>query len=229
MGNVADNLARLEERICAAAERAGRARSGIKLVAVTKTVSAERVNEAIDAGITAIGENRVQEARDKWPFLKGEVERHLIGRLQRNKAGKAVELFDMVESVDRPALAEALSKRALNAGRKLPILVEVNISGEASKAGVEPSALRGLIEEVADLPGIQVQGLMTIGPMTGEEGIIRGAFRELRRIADELSCETPPGMEMKWISMGMSGDFEIAIEEGANIVRVGSAIFGDRN
>lgn len=229
MGIIAENLARVEERIESAAVRSGRTRDDIRLVAVTKTVASERVNEAIDAGVKAIGENRVQEARDKWPHLKAVVERHLIGRLQRNKAGKAVELFDMIESVDRTSLAEAISRRAEAAGTVMPVLLEVNISGEPSKAGVEPDLVRSMIEEVAPLSGIRVQGLMTIGPMTRDESAIRSSFRKLRHIAGELSGTAPPGVAIKWLSMGMSGDYEIAIEEGANIVRVGSAIFGERS
>jgi len=228
MGTIAENLARVEERIEAAAARAGRSREEILLVAVTKTVDPARVNEAIDAGVKAIGENRVQEARGKWPDLKPGPERHLIGRLQRNKAGRAVELFDLIESVDRAPLADAISRRAESAGKVVPVLLEVNVSGEASKAGAAPDQVRGLLEEVAPLPGIRVKGLMTIGPMTRDEPTIRRAFQSLRGIAENLAGAGISGVEMKWLSMGMSGDFEIAVEEGAHIVRIGSAIFGDR-
>ncbi len=229
MSAIARNLAVVNDRIAAAAARAGRSRDDILLVAVTKTVPSGRVNEAISAGVGAIGENRVQEARAKWPGLRGDVEKHLIGRLQRNKVSRAVELFDWIESVDRIELAEEISKRAVAVGKVMPVLVEVNSSGETSKAGVSPKEAGALIERAALLPGIRVEGLMTIGPLTPDEEAVRLAFRETRRLFDRLRDEPPRGAEMNRLSMGMSGDFEIAVEEGAHIVRIGSAIFGDRS
>ena len=222
------SLRRVEARIAAAAERAGRDPAEVLLVAVTKTVPAERINEAIRAGVRAIGENRVQEAESKWGGLLPGPERHMVGRLQRNKAGKAVDLFDRIQSIDGLRLAEAVSRRAEAAGRRIPVLIEVNTSGEESKAGVEPEGLRPLLQETAGLPGISADGLMTIGPLTEDAGTVRAAFRRLRLLFDGLREHPVPGTDMRHLSMGMSGDFEIAIEEGATIVRVGTAIFGAR-
>ncbi len=222
------DLESVEDRIRAACMRAGRARRDVRLVAVTKTVDADRINEAIRAGVRFIGENRVQEARDKFPHLIPVEGRHLIGSLQRNKAGKAVELFDLIESVDRASLAEALSRLAVQAGRELPVLIEVNTSGEESKAGVAPGDAGDLVRAAGALPNLAVRGLMTIGPLTDDRDRIRSAFASLRDLRDALAGEDIPGVELKHLSMGMSSDFEIGIEEGATIVRVGSAIFGRR-
>jgi pyridoxal phosphate enzyme (YggS family) len=222
------SLRRVEARIAAAAERAGRDPAEVLLVAVTKTVPAERINEAIRAGVRAIGENRVQEAESKWGGLLPGPERHMVGRLQRNKAGKAVDLFDRIQSIDGLRLAEAVSRRAEAAGRRIPVLIEVNTSGEESKAGVEPEGLRALLQETAGLPGISADGLMTVGPLTEDARTVRAAFRRLRLLFDGLREHPVPGTDMRHLSMGMSGDFEIAIEEGATIVRVGTAIFGAR-
>jgi pyridoxal phosphate enzyme (YggS family) len=221
-------LRRVEARIAAAAERAGRDPAEVLLVAVTKTVPVERINEAVRAGVRAIGENRVQEAESKWGALLPGPERHMVGRLQRNKAGKAVDLFDRIQSIDGLRLAEAVSRRAETAGRRIPVLVEVNTSGEESKAGVEPEGLRALLEGMAGLPGIVPDGLMTFGPLTEDRGAVRAAFRGLRLLFDALRENPVGGVELRHLSMGMSGDFEIAIEEGATIVRVGTAIFGAR-
>ncbi|NNE09644.1 MAG: YggS family pyridoxal phosphate-dependent enzyme [Gemmatimonadetes bacterium] len=222
------DLESVEDRIRAACMRSGRRRREVRLVAVTKTVEAERINEAIRAGVRFIGENRVQEARDKFPLLIPVEGRHLIGQLQRNKAGKAVELFDLVESVDRISLAEALSRRAAQLERELPVLIEVNTSGEESKAGIAPGGAPELVEAAAALPNLSVRGLMTIGPLTQDQEKIRAAFRTLRELRDSLAQKEIPGADLEHLSMGMSGDFEIGIEEGATIVRVGSAIFGRR-
>ncbi|MBN1826985.1 MAG: YggS family pyridoxal phosphate-dependent enzyme [Candidatus Eisenbacteria bacterium] len=228
MPAIAENLRLVRERIAAAATRAGRDPEGILLLAVSKRIPAESVNEAIRAGVRAIGENRVQEAEAKWPALITGPERHLVGRLQRNKAGKAVELFDRIQSIDSLRLAEAVSRRSEAIGRRTPILLEVNISGEASKAGVTPAVLRDLAAGVAPLPGLLLEGLMTIGPLTGDEGAIRDAFRRMRGLFEDLRDRPVPGARMEILSMGMSDDFEIAVEEGTTLVRVGTAIFGPR-
>ncbi len=222
------NLRQVRDRIAAAAARAGRDPESVLLVAVTKNVPPDRINEAIRAGAPAIGENRVQEAESKWPEILAGPERHMVGSLQRNKAGKAVELFDRIQSIDSVRLAEAVSRRAEAAGRKIPVLVEVNVSGEESKAGVDPEGVRGLLDGIAGLPGILPDGLMTIGPLTGDAERIRAAFRSLRRLFDALRSDPVGGIAMRHLSMGMSEDFEIAVEEGATMVRVGTAIFGER-
>ncbi len=198
------------------------------LVAVGKRFPADVVNEAIRAGVKAIGENRVQEAEGKWPDLLDGPERHMVGRLQRNKAGKAVELFDRIQSIDSGRLAEAVSRRAAAIGKRIPVLVEVNVSGEESKAGVDPDRVRETIERIAPLEGIVVDGLMTIGPLTGDREKIREAFRRFRGLADDLRGRPVEGTEMRHLSMGMTGDYEIAVEEGATMVRLGTAIFGAR-
>ncbi len=226
--SVKERLRAVEARIAAAADRTGRNPGEILLVAVTKTISPARINEAIEAGVTAIGENRVQEARDKFDEVREGPVRHLIGHLQRNKAGRAVELFDRIDSIDSVRLAGAVSRRAEALGRTIPVLVEVNVSGEASKSGLAPDVLRAVLEEIAPLEGIKVEGLMTIGPLTDDREEIRSAFRRLREGAEEINARPITGIEIKHLSMGMSGDFEIGIEEGATIVRVGSAIFGQR-
>jgi len=228
MGEITRNLRDVQDRIARAAERAGRDPKDVLLVAVTKTVSADRINEAIDAGVKAIGENRVQEAEAKWPDLHPGPERHMVGSLQRNKAGRAVELFDRIQSVDREKLAEAISRRAAEAGKVIPVLVEVNVSGEESKAGVPPAGLTALLTRMAALEGIRVEGLMTIGPWTTDGDRIRESFRLLRGLFEERREKPIEGIAMEHLSMGMSGDFEMAIEEGATMVRVGTAIFGTR-
>jgi pyridoxal phosphate enzyme (YggS family) len=225
---IPENLERVRERIAAAAARAGRDPSDILLVVVTKRFPAETINEAIRAGVAAIGENRVQEAEAKWPDVLAGPERHMVGKLQRNKAGKAVELFDRIQSIDGERLAEAVSRRAEGAGRRMPVLVEVNVSGEESKAGVDPAGVRDLVERITPLPGIAVDGLMTIGPLTDDRDRIRRAFRELRGIFEDLRANPVEGAVMKHLSMGMTDDFEIAVEEGATMVRLGTAIFGPR-
>jgi len=228
MPGIAENLKALRARIAAAAERSGRDPESITLVAVSKRFPAETVNEAIRAGVAAIGENRVQEAEAKFPALLDGPERHLVGHLQRNKAGKAAALFDRIQSIDSLRLAEAVSRRAEALGKRIPVLLEVNISGEASKAGTAPENLRELAEGCAPLPGILLEGLMTVGPLTEDADAIREAFRRMRGLFDDLRERPVPGAAMEVLSMGMSGDFEIALEEGATLIRVGTAIFGPR-
>jgi len=228
MAGIADNIARLTERIEAAAGRAGVPADGIRMVAVTKVTPVDRILEALDAGITCIGENRVQEADSKFPEIGRRAEWHLVGHLQSNKAAKAAELFDVVHSVDSLRIAEVLSRRAVEAGRTLEALVQVNTSGEASKFGVEPKEAVSLVERAAPLPGLRLHGLMTIGPFRPDPEAARPSFHALRKLSEKIASLKIEGVDMKWLSMGMSGDFEVAIEEGANLIRVGTAIFGPR-
>ena len=214
-------------RIARAAGRAGRAPEAIRLVAVVKTVPPERVAEALGLGITDLGENRVQEAKATIAAIgRGSASWHMIGHLQRNKAGHAVELFDRVDSVDDLELAQALSRRAAAVGRTLPVLIEVNVSGEPTKHGVAPDAARPLAEAVAALPHLALDGLMTVGPAVDSAAAARPDFAALRGLRDTL--EAALGRRLPELSMGMSGDFEVAIEEGSTMVRVGSALFGPR-
>jgi hypothetical protein len=220
-------LDEVRDRLQAAAVRSGRSVAEVTLVAVTKTVAAETVRAALAEGLTDLGENRVQEAQAKIPAVGRDRARwHLIGHLQRNKAGRAVELFDRVHSVDDADLAEALSRRAVVAGRTLPVLVEVNVSGEASKFGVAPADLEPLLERVALLPGLGLDGLMTVGPLVERAEDARAGFARLRGLRDR--AEQRLGRRLPQLSMGMSGDYEVAVEEGSTMVRVGTAIFGSR-
>ena len=224
MRTVAENVTVIRERIAAAADKAGRSVREIRLVAVTKTQPAELVREALDAGIDEIGENYVQEAEAKFAELGAvTATRHLIGHLQTNKAGKAVALFDMVQSVDRVAVARALGRRAEALGRTVDALVEVNISGEESKFGVPPERARDLAAEVAAVPGIRLRGLMGIGPWGAPEARTREGFRLLARLFEQL-----PDAHREVLSIGMTGDFEAAIAEGSTRVRIGTGIFGAR-
>ncbi len=222
---------RLDEirgRIAAAAARSGRPAERVTLVGVTKTVAADVVAAAVAQGLHDLGENRVQEAQAKIAAVGRAAARwHLIGHLQRNKAGRAVELFDRVHSVDDAELAEALSRRAVAAGRALPVLVEVNVAGEASKFGVAPTELEALLERVAAQPGLRLDGLMTVGPPVDEPGAARPVFARLRELRERARERL--GLELAELSMGMSGDYEVAVEEGSTMVRVGTALFGARS
>jgi pyridoxal phosphate enzyme (YggS family) len=224
--DVGANLARVRERIARAAERSGREAAGIRLVAVSKLVEAERVREAVAAGATDLGENYVQEAEQKRPLVPGPVRWHLIGHLQRNKAAKAAALFDVVQTIDDARTAAALARHARQRGRELEVLLQVNTSGEATKSGVAPEAAGALLEAVTAEEGIRTVGLMTIGRWDPDPEKARPEFRLLARLAEQLRERY--GVPLPWLSMGMSHDFEVAIEEGASIVRVGTAIFGAR-
>jgi pyridoxal phosphate enzyme (YggS family) len=223
---LAANLERVSERIARAAERSGRAASDVTLVAVTKTVAPERILEAVAAGVTHFGENRVQEAEVKYGpggIPRGGLTLHMIGTLQRNKARRAAALFDWVQSVDRPELARALDSAA---AKPLPVLFEVNLTGEPSKSGVEPAGLPALADAVVGCANLRPLGLMTIARLDAPESELRRTFAELRGLLDKLRA-THPG-DWRHLSMGMSSDYEIAIEEGATIVRLGRALFGER-
>jgi len=213
------NVAQVEAKITAACTRAGRKRDDVTLVAVTKTFPAIAVDYAVAAGIKDVGENRVQEARDKQPETTARARWHLIGHLQSNKAKDAVRLFDAVDSVDSLALAEKLARAAEGAGKRQDVLLEVNIGREEQKSGALPEEVAGLVAAIGGLPALHLRGLMSIPPVgTAEE--TRRWFRELRALRDRHQLEQ--------LSMGMSEDFETAIEEGSTMVRVGRAIFGAR-
>jgi hypothetical protein len=217
--SIRDNIAAVEERIARACARAGRAREDVKLVAVSKTFPAEFVDEVIAAGITDIGENRVQEARDKKPLVRGSVLWHLIGHLQTNKAKDAVKLFDVIEAVDSLDLAEKLARAAEGHGKTIEVMLQVNIGDEAQKSGLARGDVDAVAKQVAALASLRLIGLMAIPPV-GTPDESRPYFRELRSMRDALG--------LKELSMGMSEDFEAAIEEGSTMVRVGRAIFGSR-
>jgi PLP dependent protein len=213
------NLIAVERRIAAACDRAGRRREEVALVAVTKTFPAAAVQAVIDAGATDVGENRVQEARDKHPETRGTARWHLIGHLQSNKVKDAVRLFDVIQTVDSVALAARIGRAAEAAGKLQDILIEVNLGGEDQKAGIGAGAVQTLASEIATFPAVRLLGLMAIPPH-GDPEATRPYFRQLRELRDRT--------ELKELSMGMTDDFEVAIEEGATIIRVGRAIFGSR-
>lgn len=217
--DVRANLERVRQRVAEAAERSGRAASDVLLIGVSKTVDVNRIRDAVAAGLAALGENRVQEAKAKIAELGRPVPWHLVGHLQTNKAKDAVELFDVIQSVDRLALAEELDGRAKARSRSLDVLLEVNVGGEPQKSGFAPDAVGSALERLTRFDALRVRGLMVIPPVgTPEES--RGWFRALRKLAERHG--------LRELSMGMSADFEVAIEEGATMVRVGAAIFGAR-
>ena len=216
------------DRIAAAAKRAGRDPSSVRLVTVTKTVAPERIREAVAAGAAILGENRVQEAKEKIEALGSIASWHLIGRLQTNKAKYAVRLFDLIHSVDTIGLARELDKQAAKTGKVQDVLIEVSIAGEASKAGMAVREAPALVRGVASLRHVRVRGLMTMPPYSEDPDDSRPFFRVLRELAEAIAKENIPGVSMQEVSMGMSGDFEVAVEEGATLVRVGTAIFGER-
>ena len=217
-------LASVRERMAAAQARAGLAHP-VTIVAVTKTLPPEAVRAAVAAGLGAVGENRVQEGLEKQDALPGlAVEWHLIGSLQQNKARRAAGRFALIHSVDRPSLAAELDRRVPDGARQ-PVLVQVNCSGEPQKGGVEPAALAALLDTVRNCPRLDLRGLMTMAELTDDAGPQRAAFGLLRRLRDAARAE---GHELPELSMGMSGDFEVAVEEGATMVRLGTILFGGR-
>ena len=224
--DLAANLEAVRHRIDAACQRAGRDPSSVTLVAVTKTQPPEVVTEASKAGLLLFGENKVQEAKAKIPLCPGHLRWHMIGHLQSNKCRDAVALFQMIESVDSLHLAEEISRRADQAGKTMPILLEVNAVGEASKFGYPPDQLLAELSQVNALPRIEVHGLMGVPPWTPDPEKVRPVFRQLRELKER--CEQLLGAPLPHLSMGMTGDFEVAIEEGATVVRLGTALFGAR-
>jgi PLP dependent protein len=230
--SISENLARVRERIEAAARTAGRRPEDVTLMAVSKTFSPGRVREAYDAGLRIFGENRVQEFAGKIDALRDlrDAEWHLIGHLQTNKAAKTVELFNAVDSVDSLRLAQKLNASAGQLGKKLAVLIEINVGGETAKSGVAPDSreLEDLLLAAQELRQLEFRGLMTIPPFTDDPQQARPYFRKLRELRDQIAVRRLPAIDMNVLSMGMSHDFEIAIEEGSTCVRVGTAIFGER-
>ena len=220
MSNIADNIKLVRERIRAAAERVGRDGSTITLIAVSKAIELDRVEAALDGGQIVFGESKVQEAKAKIPLVSGRARWHMIGHLQTNKARDAVALFDLIHSVDSRKLAEEVNKWAEAAGKTQAVLLEVNVSGEASKFGLKPEDLESTLREINQLTRLEVRGLMTVAPFAEEAARARPYFRRLRELRDAVG--------LRDLSMGMSHDFEVAVEEGATMVRIGSAIFGER-
>ncbi|HWZ42348.1 MAG TPA: YggS family pyridoxal phosphate-dependent enzyme [Candidatus Saccharimonadales bacterium] len=231
--NIADNLARLRERIAQAASRSGRSPESVTLMAVSKTIELERIHQAYEAGLRVFGENRVQEMDEKHTSRKGmdEARWHLIGHLQTNKAKKAVELFNAIDSLDSLRLAEMLNQAAAQMNKVMPALIEIKTSEEESKAGVPAGSreLEDMLQGLAKLEHLQVCGLMTVPPFTENPEGARPYFRRLRELRDQIAARKLPRVQMETLSMGMSHDFEVAVEEGSTCVRVGTALFGLRS
>ena len=242
---IARNIRHICERITRTAESCGRRTEEITLLAISKTFPREAVADAFTAGICRFGESRVQEAETKIPFfadttqndtisaqtfyrLFPKPEWHLIGHLQSNKVRRAVELFDVIQSVDNAKLAARISQAALELGKKIPILVQVDLGNEETKFGAPPEEIHGIIEDISDLKGVRLDGLMTLPPYFEDQEEVRPYFCKLREIGEKLETEQPGCLGKRHLSMGMSHDFEAAIREGATIVRVGTAIFGIR-
>jgi len=228
MTSIANNLKSVQHRIEEAARRVGRDPAQIKLVAVSKTIPISVIQEGIEAGIRILGENRVQEARNKIGQLGKPVEWHLVGHLQKNKVKYIFDLFDLVHSVDSIPLAQEINKEGIKRNRTMEVLIQVNIAGEQTKSGLPPKELIPTLKAIAPLTHISIRGLMTMPPFFSDPEQVRPFFSELKALADKVKREGIEGITMEELSMGMSHDFEIAIEEGATMVRVGTAIFGPR-
>lgn len=225
---VTERLDEIEKRICAAAEKSGRRREDITLVAVTKTYPAEMMNEAIDWGVTDIGENKPQDIRDKFEFVK-PVRWHMIGHLQTNKIKYIIDKVCLIHSVDSIRLMDEIDKQALKHGIVMDILIEINISGEETKSGIAPDELEEMLIHAGELSNIRVRGLMTIAPKNEENVKNVLHFCNMNKIFIDIKGKKYDNVSMDYLSMGMSNDFETAIECGSNMVRIGSAIFGKRN
>ena len=229
---LAEDILRAQERIATAAIRSGRKPETITLVAVTKTVPPERLREAYDAGLRVFGENRIQEFAGKIDALHdlSDAEWHMIGHLQTNKATKAVELFRHIDSVDSVRLAHKLNDAATEVRKRVSVLIEINIGGENAKSGVAPDSaeLQELLNSASELTALEFHGLMTVPPYNEDPERSRPHFRKMRELFDQLASRNIPAVRMEVLSMGMSHDFEVAIEEGSTCVRIGTAIFGER-
>ncbi len=201
---------------------------GVKLVAAAKTRTPDEIAEAVAAGIRIIGENYVQEAERAYQLIGNKVEWHFIGHLQTNKVKKAVALFDMIETVDSIEIAGEIDKRCRQIGKTMPVLVEINSGREAQKAGVYPESAGQLIKAITAMKNIRVMGLMTMGPLTAQPEELRACFRETKILFDSIKKLALPNVEMRYLSMGMTDSYKIAVEEGANMIRIGSKIFGQR-
>ena len=224
---IADGVARIRERVAQAARRARRDPGEVEIVAVSKFVSPERIAEAVEAGIGIFGENRVQELLAKYPLVKSPAAWHLVGRLQTNKVKPIIGKVDLIHSLDRYALAAEIAKRAQAAGTRVNVLVQVNVSGEPSKQGLKPAEVMPFLEQIASFEGLAVKGLMTIAPQ-GDPQAARMVFRELRQLFEQVAQAEIAQVEMRYLSMGMTDDFEVAIEEGQTWCASAICIFGKR-
>jgi len=225
---IAKNLQIVREKIKVAAEKSGRGIEEIKLVAVTKNIPVDRIRMAIDAGITDIGENKAQEAKRKADELKEKNTWHFIGHLQTNKVKIVISFADVIQSVDGVKLAQEISRRAQQVGKVQDVLVQVNIAEEETKFGIEKGEVEALLEEISGFTNLKVRGLMTVAPLIDNPEKLRPFFVEMRDLFDNIRALSIPNINMNYLSMGMTNDFEVAIESGANMVRIGTGIFGTR-
>ena len=226
MEKIKNNLEIINEKIKKAALKVNRNPQKIKLVAVTKTATMEQIKEAMSAGVKIIGENKVQEAKEKYQILTADIEWHLVGHLQTNKVKYAIEIFDLIHSVDSIKLAKEIDRRSLQFGMMTNVLVEVNVSGEETKYGIKPEEVEPFLKEISEFSRIKVRGLMTIAPIVEDKEEVRPYFRKLRELSKEIKSKNIKNVKMDYLSMGMTEDFEVAVEEGANMVRIGRGIFG---
>lgn len=229
MNSISQNWPILRDRIAQAAHSVGRVSEEIEVIAVSKTRTAQEVEVAHRCGLTTVGENRVQEAEEKKMLVSAPLSWHMIGHLQSNKAGKAVQLFDVVQSVDRFSLAQALDRRARAVDRRIEVMLQVNTADSASQSGAHPDELVELAGRVAELPSLKICGLMTIGANSDDEHAVRASFARLRFLKDSVQAAEIANISMQHLSMGMSGDFEWAIAEGSTMLRLGTALFGARD
>ena len=229
MKMLSENIRSVEERITEACRRSGRRREDVQLIAVSKTKPVEMIREAYDAGARDFGENYVQEIRDKVPQLPSDIRWHMIGHLQRNKVKYIADKVVMIHSVDNVELAQTISKEALKKQVVIPVLIEVNVAQEETKIGVSLQDAEDLIRSISGLPGLHVSGLMTSAPPVADPEENRPVFAALRQLSVDIAAKNIDNVSMNVLSMGMTNDFEVAVEEGATLVRVGTAIFGERN
>ena len=229
MSMVVENLAEVEKHICEACARAGRSRDEVTLIAVSKTKPVSMIEELLPGGTRDFGENKVQELVDKYEVLPKDIHWHLIGHLQRNKVKYVVDKACLIHSVDSMRLAETISEEGVKKGVTVPVLIEVNVAGEESKFGVTLEETEGLVREIAKLPSIQIKGLMTIAPYVEDPEENRVHFSRLKQLSVDIKNKNIDNVSMDVLSTGMTGDYQVAIEEGATMVRVGTGIFGERN
>lgn len=225
---VADNLKKVKENIAEACRKAGRDPGKVTLIAVSKTKPVELLREAYDAGARCFGENKVQEIMDKYPQLPADIQWHMIGHLQRNKVKYIVDKVKMIHSVDSLRLAETIEQEASKRGVQVPVLLEVNVAQEESKFGLKTDEVLPLAEAVSAFPHIKIQGLMTIAPYVDDPEENRGIFRQLKKLSVDIEAKNINNVTMSVLSMGMTGDYQVAVQEGATMVRVGTGIFGER-
>tara|TARA_B100002003_G_scaffold241243_1_gene262690 strand:- start:469 stop:1158 length:690 start_codon:yes stop_codon:yes gene_type:complete len=229
LASIYDNISRLQEQVAKVANRIGRDPNSVQIVAVSKTKPVGAIHKVLDAGVIHIGENRVQEAKVKYDAIDRPATWHMIGHLQTNKIKQAIQFFDLIQSVDSLRLAKAIDRRSTDLGIQQPILIQVNTSGEASKFGIMPNQVQDFIKQASTYSNIQIKGLMTIGKPEPDPESVRPSFSMLRKLRDDIATQNLINVDMNCLSMGMTNDFGVAIEEGANCIRIGRSIFGERN